>query len=49
MHTATIKPSLLVRADGKKWDFISTLGSSGRLYFEIRKDGNPVNPERYLN
>ena len=33
----------------KNGDFISTLGSSGRLYFEIRKDGKPVNPERYLN
>lgn len=30
-------------------DSISKLGSSGRLYFEIRKDGKPVNPKRYLN
>lgn len=31
---------------------IATLGSSGswqvQLYFEIRKDGRPVNPEKYL-
>ena len=40
---ATIKPSLLVGADGKNGDFISTLGSSGRLFFEIHKDGKPVN------
>ena len=28
---------------------ISKLGSNGRLYFEIRKDGKPVNPALYLN
>ena len=28
---------------------ISKLGSSGRLYFEIRKDGKPVNPALYLD
>jgi lipoprotein NlpD len=28
---------------------IAKLGSSGRLYFEIRKDGNPVNPNSYIN
>lgn len=27
---------------------ISKLGAEGRLYFEIRKDGEPVNPEDYL-
>ena len=29
-------------------DVISTLGSDKALYFEIRKDGNPVNPVKYL-
>ena len=29
-------------------DVISTLGANGEMYFEIRKDGNPVNPKTYL-
>ena len=33
----------------KNGDVISKLGASGRLYFEIRKDGKPVNPKRYIN
>lgn len=33
----------------KNDDIISKLGTNGRLYFEIRKDGKPVNPELYLN
>jgi lipoprotein NlpD len=33
--------------DGSK--IISKLGSSGRLYFEIRKDGKPINPMTYIN
>jgi lipoprotein NlpD len=32
--------------DGSK--IISKLGSSGRLYFEIRKDGKPINPMAYI-
>ena len=32
--------------DGSK--IISKLGSSGRLYFEIRKDGKPINPVAYI-
>ncbi|MGB1333611.1 MAG: peptidoglycan DD-metalloendopeptidase family protein [Porticoccaceae bacterium] len=32
--------------DGSK--IISKLGTSGRLYFEIRKDGKPVNPVAYI-
>ena len=32
--------------DGSK--IISKLGSNGRLYFEIRKDGKPVNPMAYI-
>ena len=32
--------------DGSK--IISKLGSNGRLYFEIRKDGKPVNPSAYI-
>lgn len=30
-------------------DTISTLGVDGEMYFEIRKDGNPVNPKSYLD
>ena len=41
---------LLVREgqviDGSK--IISKLGSSGRLYFEIRKDGKPINPLTFI-
>jgi lipoprotein NlpD len=41
---------LLVRegqvVDGSK--VISKLGSNGRLYFEIRKDGKPINPAVYV-
>ena len=41
---------LLVRegqvVDGSK--IISKLGSNGRLYFEIRKDGKPINPVAYI-
>ena len=33
--------------DGSK--IISKLGSSGRLYFEIHKDGKPINPMTYIN
>lgn len=33
--------------DGSK--IISKLGSNGRLYFEIRKDGKPINPMTYIN
>jgi lipoprotein NlpD len=32
--------------DGSK--VISKLGSNGRLYFEIRKDGKPINPAVYI-
>ena len=32
--------------DGSK--IISKLGTSGRLYFEIRKDGKPINPVAYI-
>jgi lipoprotein NlpD len=32
--------------DGSK--IISKLGSNGRLYFEIRKDGKPINPVAYI-
>lgn len=42
---------ILVR-EGQRVDtmqIISKLGSSGTLYFEIRKDGKPVNPASYLN
>ncbi len=29
-------------------DVISNLSANGEMYFEIRKDGNPVNPKTYL-
>jgi len=32
----------------KQMEIISRLGSNGTMYFEIRRDGNPVNPETYL-
>ncbi len=33
----------------KQSEIISRLGSDGTMYFEIRKDGDPVDPEAYLN
>ena len=33
----------------KQTDVISNLGVDGTMYFEIRKDGDPVNPISYLN
>ncbi len=32
----------------KQMEIISRLGSNGTLYFEIRKDGYPINPVSYL-
>jgi len=32
----------------RQTEIISRLGSNGTMYFEIRKDGNPVDPEVYL-
>jgi lipoprotein NlpD len=32
----------------KATEIISKLGSKGTLYFEIRKDGYPVNPSAYI-
>ena len=32
----------------KQMEIISRLGSNGTMYFEIRKDGYPVNPQTYL-
>ena len=42
----------LLVTEGQEVDeskIISKLGSTGRLYFEIRKDGKPVNPMAYIN
>ncbi|MGB2154440.1 MAG: peptidoglycan DD-metalloendopeptidase family protein [Porticoccaceae bacterium] len=33
----------------KSTETISKLGSNKTLYFEIRKDGYPVNPSTYIN
>jgi len=33
----------------KSTETISKLGSKKTLYFEIRKDGNPVNPTVYID
>jgi lipoprotein NlpD len=32
----------------KQMEIISRLGTNGTLYFEIRKDGYPINPISYL-
>jgi lipoprotein NlpD len=32
----------------RQMEIISRLGSDGTVYFEIRKDGVPVDPEAYL-
>jgi lipoprotein NlpD len=43
--------SLLVKVGQtvRQTDVISKLGVDQTLYFEIRKDGNPVDPSKYLD